>query len=284
MVCVVILAALPAAASAAAPAPEPAGEAGLQVQAPPPGYGIAMTALTLDGREFDVVVETGPDGVTRVSDADAAVTASSASAAAVKSACTDRKYVLQKFRWTRPWEWRFNAGTTPTGMSRAAVETQLRSAVRSITNARNDCGIPDRVNAKARYLGRTSRKTSVRSDAGCAAWDGQNVVAFGNLPPYIAGVTCSLYTVRAQGRGQAIESDVLLNRRHHRWAIRPKSCSGNQVVLRAVATHEFGHVFGLGHVREDRHPHLTMSESIRPCDDSAFTLGRGDILGLEKLY
>jgi hypothetical protein len=141
------------------------------------------------------------------------------------------------------------------------------------------------VNATAAYLGRTQLRPSVGRDGGCGGLDGHNVVGFGPLPDRIAGLTCTTYTVPSRGRGRAIESDVLLNRRLA-WALQRATCSpsANQVMLRSVATHEFGHVFGLAHVREKTHGRLTMSEAIGPCDGSAFTLGRGDVLGLERLY
>jgi hypothetical protein len=265
-------------ASAARPEPAP----WLPFQAPAPGYGLAITALTTDGHGLELFVETGVDGVTRV--VDEATPASGAGVTSSLDACSDGRHVEIGFRWTRPWAWRFRASSTPTGMSKAAAETQLRAAVRSITTARNDCGRPDRVSARATYLGRTTRRPGVRSDAGCGALDRRNVVGFGNLPPYIAGVTCTTYTSPSHGLGQAIESDVLFNKRYHTWAVRRASCGGSSVILRAVATHEFGHVFGLGHVKESTHGNLTMSEAIMPCDDSPFTLGKGDVIGLERLY
>lgn len=278
---VVLIAALPLTASAAAPDPADV----LRVEAPAPGYGVAVTALTVDGQGLDLVVETGLDGVTRVvgPDALAARTAGRVGVTVAKDACADGKHSEIGFRWTRPWAWRFRASSTPAGLRKAVVETQLKAAVRSITTARNDCGRPDRVSARATYLGRTSRKPGVRADGRCGKPDGTNSVGFGSLPAFVAGLTCTWYTIPARGWGTAIESDVLL-RKAQPWAMRASACSGNQVVLRAVATHEFGHVFGLGHVREAGHPHLTMSESIHPCDDSAFTLGKGDLIGLERLY
>lgn len=292
----VILAALPASTTAAAPAEVLAVADGLWVEAPAPGFGIALTALTVDGGGFQLVAETDRDGVTRVIGPGTLQgpgslldrVAARLGVAATSSACKDGMHRETGFRWTRPWAWRFRANSTPSGLGRAKATSDLRAAVRSITHARNDCGRPDRVSARATYLGRTTRKPGVRVNGRrvVCSQDGMNVVGFGSLPPQVAGMTCTTFAKLGGRWKPAVESDVLLNKRHHGWARRASSCSTarNQVILRSVATHEFGHVFGLDHVPEAGHGTLTMSESIGVCDDSAYTLGKGDILGLERLY
>ncbi len=281
-----LLVAMPGSAGAAAPESTALVGTGAPVATPAPGYGVALTAITTAGEGLALVIETDLSGVTRVLDLTALGARGVArdGAASSPGACSDRKHAEIGFKWARSWQWEFRASSTPLGMRKAGAEAQLRAAVRSITDARNDCGLPDRVSARATYLGRTPRRPGIRSDATCGRWDGHNVVGFGTLPPSIAGVTCTTYTIPSNGRGRAIESDVLLNKRHLRWAVRPASCAGDDAILRSIATHEFGHVFGLAHVTESAHGKLTMSEVIGPCDDSAFTLGRGDVLGLERLY
>ena len=50
-------------------------------------------------------------------------------------------------------------------------------------------------------------------------------------------------------------------------------------------THERGHTFGLNHVAETGHGNLTMSPLINgPCQINERTLGRGDVLGLDRKY
>ena len=51
-----------------------------------------------------------------------------------------------------------------------------------------------------------------------------------------------------------------------------------------MATHEFGHAFGLGHVAEGLHANLTMAPYILPCQNSESRLGLGDLRGLQAEY
>jgi predicted Zn-dependent protease len=108
--------------------------------------------------------------------------------------------------------------------------------------------------------------------------DGQNVVSFGPLPRGILAATCTRHR-----RNRIVEADIRINSRYDR-ALKRANCS-NQELLEPTVTHEVGHVYGLGHVSDKRHPRLTMStRSDGACSDAASSLGLGDILGLERLY
>ncbi len=201
-----------------------------------------------------------------------------ASAAAVKPVCEDRAFSFIGGRWGHAVHWTFDSASTPTGLTVAAAEAALVKSFNNITTARNDCGMPDKVDAKNVYDGRAARAPNINKSAQCAGSDGKNEVGFGRLPPGVLAVTCT----RAFG-GFIVEADIRISTRFD-WAATVAGCF-NQELIEPTITHEVGHVFGLGHVGEKRHPLMTMStQSDGPCNDAASTLGRGDVLGLQALY
>jgi hypothetical protein len=194
------------------------------------------------------------------------------------SPCSDRANRVGSSRWTRAYAWTFFARSTPDNLTRRATARALKRAATNITAARNDCGRVDRVSATQTYLGGAAHKPAPTRNGTCGPMDQRNAVGFGPLPSGIAGLTC----IWSSG-DRIVEADIKLDRRS-RWSISVAGCSFAAIV-EAVATHEFGHVFGLGHVREDRHGRLTMSTRLDGhCQDNESTLGVGDMLGLEKLY
>lgn len=198
--------------------------------------------------------------------------------------CTDKARSFNgdvRPRWQETVLWSFRAGSTPGSIGRRAAARALQRAIGNIIGAHNDCGRRDRVSATAIYQGSTDRRPSpkvVDGKPACAPSDGRSVVGFGRLPVGIAGLTC-IYSIG----DRIIEADIKLDK-DARWAISLAGCDV-QSLVEAVATHEFGHVYGLGHVKESTHGRLTMSERLDGyCQNNESTLGLGDMLGLEALY
>jgi hypothetical protein len=276
--------------------------AGTVLKVPGPGEEVWGEALLAGGGHRTVGLETRPDGTVVVhrspegappmvvrgaaaaggaggTGGTGTLPGPSAVAASAPPACGDGAYTLYSHRWSRTYEWFFQRGSTPGNMSRRRVTSALRRAAVNITGARNSCGLADRVSATTSYRGRTTRAPDIGAGSGCLARDGRSVVGFGDLRSSDLAYTCWW----TQG-GRAVEADVKLNRQEYRWTVKIGSgCSGSYSV-EAVATHEFGHVWGLGHVSESSHGNLTMSPVIRPCQRSERTLGLGDVRGLEAKY
>jgi hypothetical protein len=197
----------------------------------------------------------------------------------IQGACTDDAYLKNGHRWTVQYKWRFQAGSRPSGFSSTGVANALRRAAYNITNGDNNCGLPDFISATHWYRGRTSHSPNISSGARCLGRDRINTVGFGYLPRGVLAMTC-WWTYS----GRVIEADIKLNKAYYRWYVsRPSGCR-SRWSIEGVASHEFGHVFGLGHVSEKYHGSLTMSTLITACQGSETTLGLGDVLGLRVLY
>jgi hypothetical protein len=255
----------------------------LSMTVPERGIGMQASALLSDGTELSVRVEHSLSGsITVDTSTDGEPAAAQVAPAGALRPCADRAYNLTGQRWRETYRWSFRAVSAPTNLLRGQVRAALRRSATNITDAHNSCGRNDRVSAQHEFAGVTRRRRPNITATGCdnGARDGSNVVGFRDLPTGVVGLTCWWWVV---GSRYTIEADVALNRGDFLWRIGREGCTVEYLV-EAVATHEFGHVFGLGHVGERRHPMLTMSERGYPCDNTPSTLALGDVRGLEALY
>ncbi|HUS32548.1 MAG TPA: matrixin family metalloprotease [Kofleriaceae bacterium] len=254
----------------------------LALEVPAAGEAVTLFADGADGSHVELTL-VNRDGIVELLSDDAAELEPVIIAASSTAACHDGAFHLSGHKWTTEYQWMFAAGTTPSANSRDNVETALVHAANAIVNSRNDCGLADIVSATTRYLGRTASKPNIpatTSTVSCGTRDNTSSVGFGGLPTTYLGVACTW----TDGNGHALEGDVKLSTRHAWFALDvPASCS-NRFGVQAVATHEFGHVFGLGHVSEANHPKLTMSTAAAACSNAPYTLGLGDVRALRQLY
>jgi Matrixin len=257
---------------------------GVSFVIPEPGHTVWAAAEDVSGRWRSVGVRTAPDGTVSVVHDDGTVhVAGQAGSTGPRggrgSACSDGAYTLYSGTWKSRLNWRFNASTTPSEINKDTATTGLRNAAENITHADNDCGLGDKVSATETYKGTTTKSPNMGTDGSCKGSDGTNVVAFGDLPSVDLAFTCWWTSGNT-----TVEADMQLNKVEYSWVVNIGNLCVNKFSVEAVATHEFGHAFGLGHVNEAQHPSLTMSPVIMPCQSSEKTLGLGDIDGLQAKY
>jgi hypothetical protein len=108
-------------------------------------------------------------------------------------------------------------------------------------------------------------------------------VSFGDLAAGLLAVTCIWWYGGKQG-GRSVEADILVDDAGGLFFLTaPASCAGRWD-LESTLTHEFGHVFGLGHVSYAEHGALTMSDGLPDCSTAHRTLGLGDYRTLASQY
>lgn len=195
-------------------------------------------------------------------------------------ACSDDAFELEGFAWNSVYRWRYNSASTPSAYDPQAVLAVVMKAFDNITGENNDCGRADNIHAYAQYQGDNDTQTPCTDQP-----DGTNSIAWGKMPadlgPDTIAYTCPFFAGPEDNTGY--EADIVINK-DIAWSLSAQTCFF-QELLEPTLTHEAGHVFGLDHVTEKQHPDLTMSTTSNGwCDDSASTLGLGDMLGLEQLY
>jgi Matrixin len=201
--------------------------------------------------------------------------------------CADPAYALSGPRWKEVEPFVVNTASTPSHIGASATLADLRASADAWEPPfTTDCPQPSGKAKKydARYGGTTSRLASL---AASLSADGVNAVAFQSL----AGTVCDGATacvVLDYEKRVIREADMALERDLTRYGFQDFWTTddttwwdeaGGRWAVADVATHEFGHFAGLGHV--DASPALTMFPLVH---DGAQTLGLGDMLGVLELY
>ena len=186
------------------------------------------------------------------------------------SSCSNKTYTKLGFRWTTPVSWSYNA----TGQKVSGAST-IRSGADAWTGAVSVCGRKATTTAAERFVGTTTQATGVTAAGGCGASSGTSVVGWGSLRSGTLAVTCVW-----SRSGTAIEVDQRYSTAVA-WST-STACSGARFDLRGVATHEWGHAFGLGHTAQNSG--LVMKPASTTCEVGQRTLGLGDLMGIDALY
>ncbi|WP_439693258.1 matrixin family metalloprotease [Curtobacterium sp. SP.BCo] len=201
-----------------------------------------------------------------------AVTSAAAAATTAKpaSSCSNKTYTKLGFRWAAPIDWSYNPGG-----QKVAGATVIRAGADAWTGAVAACGKSVTTTAGERLLGNTTQAIGVTATGGCGASSGASVIGWGSLKSGTLAVTCVW-----SRSGVAIEVDQRYSTAAA-WS-GTTTCSGARFDLRGVATHEWGHAFGLGHTAQNSG--LVMKPASTTCEVGQRTLGLGDVLGIDALY
>ena len=268
------------------------GVAGATVQ--PPGETVISNVLLVDGSD-SLTVSTEMDGEVVVEACGADVerpavpfnarprrSSGPLATTSVLGECQDNWWEIEPYRWYWPYAWYLKTDTVPPELSVANVTNALIEGTQSMTATRNKCGMIDIVPAEQRYDGPTNGWANI-SGTTCLANDWHNVADFAGGGPGVLAQTCTW--PYPDGSNAAGSSDMRINDANNDWMPDGSgNCGGYRYVIRAVTAHERGHTYGLRHVGEAGHPHLTMSTVIGPCSDQEFWLGKGDVNGMRARY
>lgn len=206
----------------------------------------------------------------RASDLHGTASGATATTKPPTSSCRNASYSKLGYRWKAPVRWSYNpAGQVVAGSS------AIRAGADAWTGPIAACNRKVTSTADQQLLGTTTRTPGVTATGGCGAASGASVVGWGTLRSGTLAVTC--VWSRA---GVAVEVDQRYTT-GQRWAA-TTACSGPRFDLRGVATHEWGHAFGLGHTAQTSG--LVMKPASTTCEVSQRTLGLGDVVGIDALY
>ena len=193
--------------------------------------------------------------------------------------CAKPYYVYLGGKWIDTYRWKINETWGP---GRGATD-RIRAAADTWTANIYYCGKHSVAYATEQYQGKSGTAVGVTREGGCAAHGSESTIGYGviSYPPDVLGATCVHYFLH-ELLGIMAEADVKFNTLDSWYTGASESGCSGKWDLQGVATHEFGHVFGLDHVGQSTGQ--VMRPSSPPCDTGNRHLGLGDATGVKLLY
>ena len=265
-------------------------EDGIWLPVPEPGRVVSIEVLHDDGGSAVASLQHDLEGRVAIAHPDDHLLGfPPGTSAACLSKCDDASFTnffnSGPSKWKSKLEWYYRHAQSPLPYDDAV--NAFKSAAAAVPSSRNSCGMDDRVDAKQVFRGETNIVPGVGVQNGVVFCtidglsDGTNVIGWGYLPGNTLAVTCASATLEPD-RNRITAMDMRFDKAVSWFKGNgvPANCS-NAFSLRGVATHEFGHAFGLGHTNQCN---LVMAPNIDACSNDSRKFGRGDIFGLRELY
>jgi len=196
--------------------------------------------------------------------------------AALPSKCSaSQPYDLYGFEWYfENYTWKYNNASAPV----ASAQSAFAAGASSMANGSSStCGALQN-GARSIYGGSTSTASSVSSGGGCTGTDNGNVIGWGA----ISSSKVLAYTCNYSFLSEVYEADMKFDTSGHLWSSAASGCASGRYDLQGVATHEFGHAFGLDHVASGTGQ--VMQASTTTCNYAQRQLGYGDQHGMYAMY
>lgn len=190
--------------------------------------------------------------------------------------CTSDQFVRLHRGWQFNPRYRVHRDSLPAG---AKSRRRIVGGHNVWNKTGDNCGLRDRTDFTMVFDGMTGQPAAVR--------DGRDTVDFGPLSGDFAGcsggVGCAATLRNSQGNAVEVDIRFAANPPGGSWYSGIGNPPADRYDLKSTAAHEAGHKLGLDHVA--RRTDQTMCS---PCAQLGVkyrrTLGRGDVLGLRRIY